>query len=611
MTGQSPKPSYRVPFSIKALKRNARKNLKEHYLLFVVVCLIAVLISAEFVTTDNVIGISTGSLRSNYSDVDILAESTSKSFIGTVYSWFDRTTQANDSDSAVFGRTKGTLNAIFDYVGNNSFLTHTYNTFNLIFGSDHVTEIVMSILGALVAVVFWFLIQNTYIVISRRIFLEGRIYKKVPFSRYLYLLRVKRLLSTAVTLAIWTASIVLSSVTIVLGPVVFYGFFLVPYIVAENPDIGTFEALRLSWRLMRGNKMRAFLLDLSLVGWYILGVLTLGMTNIFYANPYRVAIYSELYATIRNNAVEKKIPGYGFLSDAFLFARCSPNKLLDTYSDVYSELSKPEYKLEGLSGRNRFMADHFGVVLWNTKDEMEYEEHEGKRVRLLAYKDEAEGRAYPSRLFAIPDKRKRRSLEYVHYMRHYSLLSLVVMFFTFSGFGWVWELIYYYIQQGRVINRGVLHGPWLPIYGAGGLAVLIFLHPVRKKPLIHFWATVILCGTVEYFTGWFLEAIYGQKWWDYSGYFFNIHGRVCAEGLFVFGMAGMAFIYVLAPLLDDRVRKWNKAVLTPIAVVLVAVFVLDMVCSRFIPNTGSGITGDFDNAVPRVTEEPVDPETAP
>ena len=94
------------------------------------------------------------------------------------------------------------------------------------------------------------------------------------------------------------------------------------------------------------------------------------------------------------------------------------------------------------------------------------------------------------------------------------LLSLIVLFFIFSGFGWVWELIYYYIKQGRLINRGVLHGPWLPIYGLGGMMVLIFLYSFRKNPFVHFWMTVLVCGAFEYFGGWALEEIYHEKWWE-------------------------------------------------------------------------------------------------
>ena len=46
-----------------------------------------------------------------------------------------------------------------------------------------------------------------------------------------------------------------------------------------------------------------------------------------------------------------------------------------------------------------------------------------------------------------------------------------------------------------------------------------------------------------------------KKWWDYTGYFLNLHGRICAEGLLVFGVGGMAFVYVIAPLIDNWVKE--------------------------------------------------------
>ena len=59
-------------------------------------------------------------------------------------------------------------------------------------------------------------------------------------------------------------------------------------------------------------------------------------------------------------------------------------------------------------------------------------------------------------------------------------------------------------------------------------------------------AIVVLCGVVEYFTSYYLEVTQGKKWWDYSGYFLNLNGRICAEGLLVFGVGGMAIVYALA-----------------------------------------------------------------
>ena len=119
----------------------------------------------------------------------------------------------------------------------------------------------------------------------------------------------------------------------------------------------------------------------------------------------------------------------------------------------------------------------------------------------------------------------------------------------------------------------------------------------EKNPFVHFWMTVLVCGAFEYFGGWALEEIYHEKWWDYTGYFLNLNGRICAEGLFVFGVCGLAFIYVLAPLLDDQIRKWNKKIVIPVCAVLIAFFLADMVYSRFVPNTGSGVTGDFEDEI--------------
>ena len=56
----------------------------------------------------------------------------------------------------------------------------------------------------------------------------------------------------------------------------------------------------------------------------------------------------------------------------------------------------------------------------------------------------------------------------IGYQRTYSASSLILLFFIFSGMGWIWEVILHIIEDGMIINRGVLAGPWLPIYGAGG-----------------------------------------------------------------------------------------------------------------------------------------------
>ena len=602
----------KMEYGIRMLKRDARGSLKRHYLFFVVACLLAVFMDAEFITSDYLIN-----MRSTFFDmfsnssitVEVNPETEEKIkegvkaldndagvFRNNVEKQLENVNRKIKSPegSQVFGRTKGVLNQIIDFVAGDTFFSHMYSTISGIVGDPRAANIAIISVLALVSFTYWLFVRNLFVAIIRRIFLEGRIYKKIPVSRYLFFIRMKRWTRSAVTMGLLWIIEFLSSFTIVLYPVVRFGFFLVPYIIAENPDIRTRDALMLSWRMMRGNKWTLFKIIISILGWNILNVFTLGVFGILYTNPYKICIYSEFYARVREAAKQNEIEGVDQLNDIYLFAKADNNSLMDAYADVMDELAAGKYSLDGLKGRNKFIADHFGVVLWNTKDEMEYEANEERRVKLLAYKNEAEGESYPSRLSPIPEQRKLKSLAHIHYMRHYSLPSLAALFFIFAMFGWVWELFFYYVQQGKIINRGVLHGPWLPIYGVGGLIVLIFLFVLRRRPVLHLIATVVLCGVVEYFGGWALEMIFDKKWWDYSGYFFNIDGRVCAEGLFVFGAAGMAFIYVLAPLLDNMIRKAQQKILIPVEAVLLVFFIIDVIYSAFVPNTGDGITGNFD-----------------
>ena len=187
------------------------------------------------------------------------------------------------------------------------------------------------------------------------------------------------------------------------------------------------------------------------------------------------------------------------------------------------------------------------------------------------------------------------------------MTTLVLLFFLFSIIGWCWEVVLHLLSEGTFVNRGVLHGPWLPIYGTGGVLVLLTLYKLRDKPWLEFWATVAVCGVVEYFTAYYLETVYDRRWWDYAGYFLNLHGRICAEGLLVFGLGGMAVVYGVAPLFDNLLHKVRRSVLIGLCAALIALFCVDQAYSHFHPNEGEGITDEVvyktDDARIRLDEE--------
>ena len=78
-----------------------------------------------------------------------------------------------------------------------------------------------------------------------------------------------------------------------------YSYRLVPYILAENPDMDSIEAITLSRQMMNGQKMKAFLYDLSFIGWIILSCFTCFILYIFYVGPYKVCSDAELYTAIK------------------------------------------------------------------------------------------------------------------------------------------------------------------------------------------------------------------------------------------------------------------------------------------------------------------------
>lgn len=86
---------------------------------------------------------------------------------------------------------------------------------------------------------------------------------------------------------------------IIPGIVKFYEYQMIPYLLAENPQMTKEQAFAESKRMMTGQKWRAFVLDLSFIGWNILSALTLGILGIFYVQPYMDATHAALYEALR------------------------------------------------------------------------------------------------------------------------------------------------------------------------------------------------------------------------------------------------------------------------------------------------------------------------
>lgn len=166
----------------------------------------------------------------------------------------------------------------------------------------------------------------------------------------------------------------------------------------------------------------------------------------------------------------------------------------------------------------------------------------------------------------------------------------VLLFFLLAFIGWLWEVALFYITEHAFINRGVYRGPYLPIYGVGGIMLCFCFRPLKRKPLLVFLLSLLLCSVLEYFTSYFLEMRWGIRWWDYSGHFMNINGRICLLGAVIFGSAGMALVCFLLPLYDTFYQRMSGKWRAVLCLALLTVFVADAAYCAVWPNMGNGIS---------------------
>ena len=598
----------------KQMKRLGRESLKKHYVIFVAACLIAAFLASEFTGSLNFFTAQNyeASYEQVQSDLNGDGTFTIKTKVDSI-GWGDviriivednvqagkemsqeiRQNAIDDSENGnpMFGRTRGVLSNIVNQVSSGSIIVTAAAAIGSITGSDNLGILILIIIGALGMFAFWFLIQNTFPVVIRRVFLEGMIYDRVTTQRFVFLLRVKKWLKASWIMFVKYIYYTLWCLTLVGIAVKHYSYFLVPYIAAENPDMTARQAITLSRKMMKGHKWECFVFELSFLGWEALGALTMGIFNILYTNPYKIAAFTRYYAKLREEAIEKGIPGAELLYDNYLYEKAESYVIAAKYPDVIKVMEQPEDTVEKLTGWRGFLARNFGVLLLRREQERAYERHQADYVRVHSMIDDVQKEAYPVRLYPIPEEERRKLVQSLNYMRHYSIWSLITIFLSMSVFGWLWEVGMHLVSYGEFVNRGALHGPWLPIYGTGAVLILTVLNRFRRNPALEFGATIVLCGFLEYMTSLVMEiATGGTKWWDYSGYYLNLNGRICAEGLLVFGIGGLAIVYAIAPMIDDLVSRFNEKKVMAVCTVLMVLFLADVIYSQIHPNTGKGVT---------------------
>lgn len=170
----------------------------------------------------------------------------------------------------------------------------------------------------------------------------------------------------------------------------------------------------------------------------------------------------------------------------------------------------------------------------------------------------------------------------------YTVLDYIFYFFFYSFIGWFFESCYCSIRPKKWINRGFLRGPICPIYGTGGLVMMVCLLPLRHitenlylNELLIFIAGAVLCDIVEFMTSYIMEKLFNARWWDYSNKKFNIQGRICLTHTFYWGTCSCLFVFILEPIMNlyivGQVSESSRNILTYIFLTVFAFDLLDTV----------------------------------
>lgn len=501
----------------KEIKKTSMKSFKKNYWRSVAIAFfVALMLGNLKMNTPVVIHDNISNITSTH--MPVLSSINSEIFKETV----ERITNIKTNITS-YKPTRGILANIFNNVtSSNNFFFGILNSLNQLLFHEHLWASLIILLGAILSLLYWYFFQNVLIVGNARFFLENRNYPETNFKRVLLPFKIKKIRKISYTMFIKTIKELLWWFTIIGGFIKHYAYALVPFILAENPEIKASDAIKLSESMMQGHKWELFKIDLSFILLQILDLFTFHLIGIIIINPYKSCCRAEFYMQTRTLAKNKKIT--------------NSEQLKDTYLEQVGEI-------------------------------------------------------YPKENYLYPEiNHKWLNTDF---NRNYSVISLILMFFTASIIGWIWEVGLHLFQYGSFVNRGTLHGPWLPIYGWGVVILLVVLKKFRNHPILTFLLAIILCGAVEYGTSWYLEITKGMRYWDYDGFFLNLHGRICLEGLMAFGIGGCAFIYFGAPFFDSIYENINPNIKLLFCILFITFFVIDNLYSSKFPNSGEGVSNEL------------------
>ena len=138
--------------------------------------------------------------------------------------------------------------------------------------------------------------------------------------------------------------------------------------------------------------------------------------------------------------------------------------------------------------------------------------------------------------------------------------KLTALFFIGAFLGDITETIFMLITTHTLMSRSsVVYGPFSIVWGLGCALLTLFLYRYRNKSDGYiFMAGTLLGGVYEYICSVFTEMVFGTIFWDYSGFAFNLGGRINLLYCFFWGIAAVVWLKLIYPKLSDGWKKSPK-----------------------------------------------------
>lgn len=281
----------------KELKDKAKKVVHNNYWTAIVVCFLIALFTGEFGTS--IVGIwqSEDSMDPNYIRHQETGEIELQQYVEKAFfTKINIQETFNETQLRIFEAVEANLNSAMK---SQKYIFKIWDAITLFNFNETKLGVVLCI-TAVLAFSFTVFIADPLIVGGKRYFLKAREGTNTKIGILGEIFQKEHWLNVVIIMFLRNIYNALWYLTIIGGIIKTYEYRMIPYILAENPKMARKEVFKLSKRMMKGNKWKTFVLDMSFFGWNFLSVLTFGLLSILFVNPYNAGTIAELYIVLKN-----------------------------------------------------------------------------------------------------------------------------------------------------------------------------------------------------------------------------------------------------------------------------------------------------------------------